>query len=518
MRRSPGCVALLIFVVLLAVASPVAAAPEGQLTWAVQFALAPTWFDPAETTGIITPFFTLYAIHDALVKPMPGKPMAPSLAESWSASPDGLTYDFVLRAGVRFHNGDPLTADDVKFSFERYRGVSAKLFKDRVRQVQVVDPLRVRFHLKEPWPDFMAFYATPATGAAWIVPRKHVEKVGEDGFKRAPVGAGPYRFVSFAPGTELVLEANEHYWRKPPSVKRLVIKVVPDETTRLAMLKRGEVDLAYTFRGAVAEELKRSPGLGLKPSLFNATFWVIFTEQWDPKSPWADRRVRLAANHAIDRQAINESLDARLLTDHGQHHSPGLRVRVARPDVRVRSPPRRQLLAEAGYPNGFDAGQISTDTSFAESAEPIANYFAAIGIRASVRALERAAFFNQLRDKKLRPLAYAASGAYGNAATRLDAFVAAGGAYAYGSYPDLEGLIQEQALDRDRKRREATLVRIQQMMYDRAMFAPLWETATINGVRPARGRAGAEHDQRLSVVGAVRGAASQGAVSARWTS
>ena len=101
-----------------------------------------------------------------------------------------------------------------------------------------------------------------------------------------------------------------------------------------------------------------------------------------------------------------------------------------------------------------------------------------------MRSLERAAFFSQLRDKKLRPLAYAASGAYGNAATRLEAFVAAGGAYAYGSYPDIEGLIQEQALDRDRKRREATLQRIQQMMHDRAMFAPVWETATMNAYGP----------------------------------
>jgi peptide/nickel transport system substrate-binding protein len=484
MRRLHACAALLVVLLLVALVPPAAASPEGQLTWALQFALAPTWFDPAETTGIITPFFCLYAIHDALLKPMPGKPMAPSLAESWTVSPDGLVYEFVLRPNVRFHNGDPLTADDVKFSFERYRGVSAKLLKERVRQVQVVDPLRVRFQLKDPWPDFLVFYATPATGAAWIVPRRYVEKVGEDGFKKAPVGAGPYRFVSFTPGVELVLEANEGYWRKPPTVKRLVMKVIPDETTRLAMLKRGEVDLAYTFRGPVAEELRRSQGLSLKPSLFNATFWVIFTEQWDPKSPWADRRVRLAANLAIDRQAINQSLTlgfSRLTSSlipqdfEFAWHAP----------LHPYDPRRaRQLLAEAGYPNGFDAGQMSTDTSFAESAEPIANNYAAIGIRTTVRALERAAFFNQLRDKKLRPLAYAASGAYGNAATRLDAFVSAGGAYAYGSYPDLEGLIQEQAFDRDRKRREATLTRIQQMMYERAMFAPLWETATINGYGP----------------------------------
>src|SRR5438309_8852900 len=84
-----------------------AAAPQGQLTWGVHVSLAPTWFDPAETPGIITPFMVLYALHDAMVKPMPGEKLAPSLAESWSVSPDGLNYDFMLRDGPRFHNGDP---------------------------------------------------------------------------------------------------------------------------------------------------------------------------------------------------------------------------------------------------------------------------------------------------------------------------------------------------------------------------------------------------------------------------
>src|SRR5438445_10475646 len=194
------------------------AGPDGQMTWAVHVSLAPTWFDPAETPGVITPFMFLYALHDALVKPMPGNPMAPSLAESWSASRDGLTYEFVLRKGVRFHNGDLLTADDVKFSFERYRGAGASALKARVVSVEAVDASRVRFRLRRPWPDFMTFYGTPATGAAWVVPRKYVERVGDDGFKKAPVGAGPYRFVSFSPGVELVLEAFEQYWRKTPTV------------------------------------------------------------------------------------------------------------------------------------------------------------------------------------------------------------------------------------------------------------------------------------------------------------
>ena len=118
---------IVLFLSLLA--APLAAASEGQLTWAVHVSLAPAWFDPAETAGIITPFMFLYALHDALVKSMPGQAMAHSLAESWTVSPDNLTYEFVLRRGVKFHNGD-----------------------------------------KQPWPDFMTFFGTPATGAGWIVP------------------------------------------------------------------------------------------------------------------------------------------------------------------------------------------------------------------------------------------------------------------------------------------------------------------------------------------------------------
>src|SRR5437899_12963808 len=96
------------------------------------------WHAPAETEGIITPFVVLYALHDALVKPMPAGQNTPSLAESWTSSKDGLTYEFVIRRGVKFHNGEPVTAADVKFSFERYKGAGAKLLKERVREVQIV--------------------------------------------------------------------------------------------------------------------------------------------------------------------------------------------------------------------------------------------------------------------------------------------------------------------------------------------------------------------------------------------
>ncbi len=245
--------------------------------------LAPMWFDPAEVSGIITPFMVLYALHDAMVKLMPGQSPAPCLAEGWSASADGLTYDFTLREGTLFHNGDPVTAEDVKFSFERYRGASKDLMMERVAAVEIPDDRRVRFRLKRGWPDFLAFYSS-ATAAGWIVPKKYVEKVGDEGFKKQPIGAGPYKFVSFNPGVELVSKAFDQYWRKPPSVKAGRIQGYPDESTRLAALKRGEIDIVYSIRGELAEELRRTPGLTLKSAVVHGVFCLYFPNQWDSKS------------------------------------------------------------------------------------------------------------------------------------------------------------------------------------------------------------------------------------------
>src|SRR5262245_16902629 len=261
MRSFPARPGLATLIVLLLCSGRAVAAPEGTLTWGIHVTLAARWLDPGDTEAFINPFMVLYAVHDALVKPMPAGENTPSLAESWTQSKDGLVYEFVLRKNAKFHNGDPVTGEDVKFSFDRYKGAAAKLLHDRVREVQIVDAGRVRFHLKEPWPDFMTFYGTSATGAAWIVPKKFVERVGEDGFKKAPIGAGPYKVVSFNPGVDLVMEAFDGYWRKTPSVKRLVFRSMPDETTRAAALRSGDVDIVYLLSGPTAQDVKRAPGL-----------------------------------------------------------------------------------------------------------------------------------------------------------------------------------------------------------------------------------------------------------------
>jgi peptide/nickel transport system substrate-binding protein len=495
--RSPAPCRFAIVVILVAAlcasvsARSAAAAPSGQLTWAVHISLAPTWFDPAETPSLVTPFMVLYAMHDALVKFAPGTAQGKSLAEAWSVSKDGLVYEFVLRKGVKFHNGDPMTAEDVKFSFERYRGAAAKLLKDRVASVEIADPYKVRFHLKKPWLDFMTFFATPATGAAWIVPKKYVEKVGDEGFKKAPVGAGPYKFVSFKPGVELVLEANESYWRKPPVVKTLVFRVIPDESTRLAALKRGEVDIAYSITGALAEELKQTQKLKLVPTYFTFATWVLFSDQWDPKSPWHDRRVRLAANLAIDRQAINQAAYLGLAKPALSFVPSGMDYFWAPPPYPYDPAKAKALLAEAGYPNGFESGGLVGESIYGSAiGEPVTNYLQAVGIRTRLRLLERAAFYKEYSEKRLRGLLHTGSGAPGNAATRIESYAVTGGTYVYNTYPEIDGLFTEQVNEQNPRVRAQILQKIQQIVHDRVMFAPVMEPAFLNGVGPRVGQSG----------------------------
>ncbi len=473
----------LVLVALLTAAAPVwAAPPDGTLAIGVHVTLVSRWLDPAETEALITPFMVLYPLHDALVKPMPGNINTPSLAESWSASKDGVSYEFVIRRNAKFHNGDPVTADDVKFSFERYRGASAKLLKERVKEIQVLAANRVRFVLNEPWPDFMAFYGTSATGAGWIVPKTYVEKVGDDGFKKHPIGAGPFKFVSFQPGVELVLEAFPGYWRKAPSVKRLIMRSIPDETTRAAAVKTGEVDIAYLFGGPVAEELKRSPGVKIVAPLLYGMYWLDFLDQWDPKSPWHDRRVRLAASLAIDRKAINQSEMLGLGKLAASNVPPEFDFAL-----KLEPPPydpkrAKELLVEAGFPNGFDAGNLTPLPPYTSLGETVGNFLQTVGIRASVRSMERATFLASWREKKLKGLLIGATGAGGNAAARLEPFFTRNGFFAYGSLPEIDDLFQRQAKELDRKRREAMLHQIQKLIADRVLIAPIFQQGFIWGV------------------------------------
>ena len=463
-----------------------AAGPAGQLVYGVHISLAPTWFDPAETSGIITPYMLLYALHDAMVKPMPGQLLAPGLAQSWSASEDGLSYDFVLRKDARFHNGEAVTAEDVKFSFERYRGAAHALLKERVAGVETSDPQHIRFRLREPWPDFLTFYAE-ASGAGWIVPKKYLEKVGDDGFKKAPIGAGPYRFVSFTPGVELVLEAFDRYWRKAPSVKRLVMRVIPDESTRLAALKRGEVDIAYSVRAELAEELQRTPGLTLKPTVIQSPFWLYFADQWDPKSPWHDQRVRQAASLAIDRKTINQALTLGYSPITGSVIPESFEYYWKPPEPVFDPEKARQLWPRRGFPAASTPASTPATSRTEISprrcwtiwerwvSAPNSGHWNG---RRSTRAMVTRPSRTSCKDRAV-PLETPQRGCRNSPSKAALTPMAA--------IPTSMRSTRAQAAEGDPSKRAAILIKMQQIVYERAIFAPIWQLAFINGVGPRVG-------------------------------
>jgi peptide/nickel transport system substrate-binding protein len=285
------------------------------------------------------------------------------------------------------------------------------------------------------------------------------------------------------PGVGLVLEAYDRYWRQTPAIHRLILKSVPDPTTRLAMLKTGELDMAGLPPDEAAA-IRNDPKLRLAHARTGITAWLEFPGQWDPKSPWHDRRVRLAANLAIDKQAISDATGFGLDRPTGSIIPRALEFALPLEPYPYDPLEAKRLLSEAGYRGGFDAGDLTPFPPIQHVAEAVGSYLGAVGIRTQVRSLERAAFFSAWRQKKLQGLVLADSAILGNAATRFEIYALGTGLYAYGSHPALDTLFQQQAAERDRTTREALLHQMQSLMHERVMHAPLLERAVLFGVGP----------------------------------
>ena len=188
-------------------------------------------------------------------------------------------------------------------------------------------------------------------------------------------------------------------------MKRLVFRVIPDHATRLAALKRGDVDVVYLISGELAEEVRRTPGLTLK-AVFPSNHWLIFPDQFDPKSPWHDKRVRLAANLAIDRKTLNEAATLGLSKITGSIVPSSFDFYWPAPPYPHDPARARRLLTEAGYANGFDAGEFFCDLQVCSWGEAMLTDLKAVGIQLKLRPLERAAFFKGVAEKKYKNLVY----------------------------------------------------------------------------------------------------------------
>jgi peptide/nickel transport system substrate-binding protein len=250
------------------------------------------------------------------------------------------------------------------------------------------------------------------------------------------------------------------------------------------MLKRGEVDIAYLLDAPQAQEVKRDPNLKLVVSGGVGIFALDFFDQWDPKSPWADRRVRLAANYAIDRRSLSEAetLGASRLT--GNIIPRVFEFALPIEPYSYDPAQAKRLLAEAGYPSGFDAGELHQIPPYFSMGEAILTQLGAVGIKLRMRPMERAAFFSAWASKKLRGVCVCGGALYGNASTRMSEIVPTSGAYAYGGYPDVDALYRQQAREIDRSKREAMLHQIQRLLHERVRFGPIWEYLWPSAIGP----------------------------------
>ena len=450
-----------------------AAPPAGVLKEAIHWGLSADWLDPATNAGLVPSQITLYLFHDALLKPMPDGTYSPCLAESWTISPDSKVYEFKLRSGVKFHNGDPMTAEDVIFSFQRYKASQAKIIQGKIEKMEAVNPLLVRFTFKEAFPDFLEYLLPGASAIGWVVPKKYIEKVGEAGFKKNPIGAGPYKFVEFVTGVRLVGEAFEDYWRKVPSIKRMEFHIVSEPATRLAMARRGEVDIATLMQGVFYEDLKKDPKLRMLPPLSPTRWLVYLASQWDPKSPWSDGRVRKAASLAIDRKTLADV------------HMPGcgpigsLALEGDPMGVDYPADPydpegAKKLLAEAGYGKGFHGGKFYPyQGGYWPYGEQIANYWKAVGINVDTILLDRPAWFANRQGGKMKGGIFIDNS---QAATIGGRLLYLFGSASYGNYPDVLGLWEQYQHEVTPKGRKDTIGRIQKLIHDKTMFIPLTAT------------------------------------------
>ena len=351
---------------------------------------------------------------------MPEGLQTPCLAESWTISPDSRIYEFKLRKGVKFHNGDEMTAEDVVFSFSRYKGGAAKQVKDRIEKVEAINPYLVRISFKTPFPNFFEYFITGECTIGWVVPKKYIEKVGDAEYKKNPIGCGPYKFVEYKPDGRIVGEAFENFWRKAPNIKRMEFYVVKETSTRYAMLKNGEVDMATLMIDVFYDRIKKDPNLRLIAPDSPTAYVAYMASQWDPKSPWSDPRVRKAASLAIDRQALADV------------HMPGCRpswlLSLPGEPEGVNFPPdpydperAKKLLAEAGYPKGFHGGIFYPwNGPYWAFCEQVVNYWKAIGITMETMLLDRAAFLSKRRGGQMKGATFIEAIAQPTIGTRLE--------------------------------------------------------------------------------------------------
>jgi peptide/nickel transport system substrate-binding protein len=420
-------------------------------------------------------------LYDTLVFLENGK-VVPQLATSWK-NPDDLTWEFKLRQGVTFHNGEQFTANSVKFTLDKIldpkqKSTQASRFTE-VKGVEVVDAQTVRIYTKRPFPVLLL-----GLTQAFMLPPKYAGQTPED-FLKSPVGTGPFKFGDWQQGDHLTVLANTSYWGGRPKLDKLTFRVIPDDASRLAALKAGEIHIDMNLPLDAIDAVSSDPNLKVERAfIVNSLILEMDTLRGGPT---ANPKVRMAINYAIDKEGINKTLlRGKLRPLPGQLITEG--VMGSNPDVKMvpYDPAKaKALLAEAGFPNGFDTqinGPIGKYTADRDIVIAVADQLNKVGIRAKANPMEYSLFIQKLTSNTLGPIFLVGWYSFGDPALAAVWLSSSSTLGRYYSDPDYDKLIAAGATELDPTKRRQLYNQAAQYMHDQAMAGWLFQAATYYGV------------------------------------
>jgi peptide/nickel transport system substrate-binding protein len=442
----------------------------------------------------------LWKLHDNMIKADPRHLYSYALADFYEMSPDLKTATVRLRPGVKFHNGEAITSEDVKFSYENYHGINATYLQERTDQVEIVDDRTVKFHFKVPFIDFLLYYATPASAAGVIIPKAYYLSLGatnaerDEKFAQAPIGAGPYKFARQEPGIEVEFEAFTDYWRKVPYVKTVISRGVRELPVRVAALKSGEADFVYFVTGELLQSVIDDPNLRYHPNN-SAPFWLMFPDMADPKSPCHDKRVRQAVSFALDRQYLADQETAGMAIPWGNFIPPEWPGAVQRPGDEYNVEKAKSLMAAAGYEKGFKLDWFTPFPAVESLSLRVMEQLREIGIVSEMNVMERPVYYEKLlegltEDGKShkgfpgRQIVMSISVIPGDASHYVDNWLRCGGSWSMICDKEIDSLWQRFTASLDLKERAELIELAQTRALDEYYFVPIYINSFTLGVGP----------------------------------